>query len=256
MSGFRAMFRKELRQQMRTFRAPVVLGVFVVIGLGSPLIAKVTPELISSLATDELGGMELLLLKEPGTSDALFQYQKNFALLPLMVVLLSMGLVGGEKRRGTAPVVLSKPVTRRGFLLAKVAAGALLYLLGTVLSASGCLVYTTVLFGEVHLPGFLVLNGLLVLTLWCYLGITLLGSVVFSSTAAAAGMGLAAFAVFSALAFLPSVAKFTPGGLGRAVTDLVLGREPGGMVTAVLASALLLAAAVAAAERVFSSQEI
>jgi hypothetical protein len=43
MSGFVAFCRKEWLEQVRTFRLPITLIAFVLVGLGSPLLAKLTP---------------------------------------------------------------------------------------------------------------------------------------------------------------------------------------------------------------------
>jgi ABC-2 type transport system permease protein len=249
------MFKKELLEWVRTYRLPIVLALFLLIGLGSPLLAKIIPDLLSSFTAEDQA-MELILLKTPDTTDALFQYQKNLALLPLVIVLVSMGMVSGERRRGTAHLVLAKPVSRRAFLLAKIAMPALLYLAGTLIAAGGCLLYTNILFGEVYLPGFLVLNLLFVLMFWCYLAVTAFGSVVFSSTPAAAGLGLGCWAFFSILAFLPGIGTYTPAGLQSGITDLVMGRENSALAATGIVSALFILLLVAVADRVFSRQEL
>lgn len=256
MSGFGAMLRKELLELVRTLRGPVVLGVFLVIGLASPLVAKLTPELISSLASEQLTGMELLMTREPTTADALLQYQKNFGLMNLVVILLGMGMVSGEKRRGTAPLLMVKPVSRGAFVAAKLAAHGLLYLAGTAIAASGCLLYTTVLFGEVDLAGYLLMNGLLLLTLDTYLAVVLFGSVAFRSSAGSAGLGIGALALFGGLALVPSIGRYTPAGLGTAVLDLVQGRTTDGLATSIVASVALVTVLFAAAQRLFAAQEL
>lgn len=256
MSGFMAMLAKEVREQLRTLRGPVVVGVFLLIGLASPLLAKLTPELISSFASDQLTGMELLMTREPSTTDAMLQYQKNFALLPFVVILLGMGMVSGEKRRGTAPLLMVKPVSRGAFVTAKLVAHGLLYTVATAVAAGACLLYTTLLFGEVDLGRYLLMNGLLLLTLLTYLSVVLFGSVAFRSSAGSAGLAVGAFAVFAGLGLMPSVGRYTPAGLGSAVMDLISGRVTEGLGVTVLASVALVVVLVAAAERLFAAQEL
>lgn len=258
MSGFVAFARKELLEQVRTFRLPILLVFFVLIGLGSPVIAKVTPELVRQFAsTEELGGgLELLIVRDPDATDALAQYLKNFGLMPLLVILLNFLAVAGEKARGTAAMSLVKPVSRRAFLLAKAAVSALGILLGIVLSGAGFLLYTRILFGEIELAGFLLLNGALALVLLTYLALALFGSVLTSSATAAAGLGIGGFAVIALLGALPGVGRFTPAGLNGAISSLVAGNEAAHLASSAGATAALAVALLLAGERIFARQEL
>jgi ABC-2 type transport system permease protein len=255
MTGLTALLRKELRELVRTFRLAVVLAAFVIIGLGSPLAAKLLPRLMSSLATDQSGGFELVMTRDPTTTDALFQYQKNLGLVPLLVILLAMGSLSGERRRGTAQLVLTKPVSRGAYLLAKLLAPALLYAAGLALAAAGCLLYTWVLFGAVDLAGYALVNLLFLVALWFYLALTLLASALLESAIAAAGVGLAGLALCTLLASLGRIGRFTPGGLLSAAADLVQGVETDPL-SPLLASLLLIALCVLAAQRVLRRQEL
>ncbi len=256
MSPLVAFLRKEMLEQARTFRLAVLLVSFVLVGLISPLLAKITPELVGMIAEDELGGMELIITRAPGVNDALLQYHGNYSLLPLLVILLSFGAVSAEKSRKTAPMVLVKPVSRRSFILAKAAVPAGLLVAGTTLAAGGCLLYTTILFGEVDLPGYLLVNGMLLLGLLCYLALTLLASVLSPGPAAAAGIGLGGFILFSILGALPLIGKYTPAGLMSMAGEIILGRAVSGIGWSVLGSALLSLVFLFVAERVLSRQEL
>ncbi|MCP4424190.1 MAG: YhfC family intramembrane metalloprotease, partial [Chloroflexi bacterium] len=127
--------RKELQQQWRTKRVLVVAAVFLLFGLGSPLLAKFTPEMLNFIEGAEQFAD---LIPEPTTADSLTQYIKNLTQFGfIMAILLGMGAVAGEKERGTAAMILSKPLPRWAFVLSKFAAQALVYALGFVLSAAG-----------------------------------------------------------------------------------------------------------------------
>ena len=99
MTGFRVLLRKELLEQWRTLRLPVVAAVFLLVGLSSPLLARFTPELL-----DALGGSQLqIVLPTPTAADAVDQLIKNVSQFGILVaVLLAMGSVATEKERGTA----------------------------------------------------------------------------------------------------------------------------------------------------------
>lgn len=255
-TGFAAFCRREFLEQLRTFRLLIVLAAFLFVGIASPVLAKLTPQLLSALGSDELGGVELLLVKEPDATDALFQYQKNFALLPLLVILLMMGAVSGEKARGTAAMSLVKPVSRTAWLLAKGVVPAVVLLGGTLLAAIITLAYTVVLFGEIDVFGFAAMNGLLLLSLWSWLSIALLGSTLMPGIGASAGFALGTFAVVSLLGSFPSLGRFTPAGLGNAVVDLVLGRDPTHVGTSLAATTVFILLPLALAAWSLRRQEL
>ena len=54
MSGSSVLLRKELLESWRTMRLPIVAGLFLVVGLTSPLLAKFLPEIIEAAAGDQL----------------------------------------------------------------------------------------------------------------------------------------------------------------------------------------------------------
>ena len=119
VTGFSVLLRKELLEQWRTLRLPVIAAVFVVIGLGSPLLARFTPELLEALG----GAQFQIVLPPPTTADAVDQLIKNVSQFGILVaVLLAMGSVATEKERGTAGLILTKPASRGAFLFAKLVA--------------------------------------------------------------------------------------------------------------------------------------
>lgn len=94
---FAAALRKELIQQWRTRRFLVVMAVFVLFGLTSPMIAKFTPEIIKSVAGAEQFAN---LIPTPTAVDAMNQYIKNITQFGfILAVLLGMNAVAGEKNR-------------------------------------------------------------------------------------------------------------------------------------------------------------
>src|SRR5215813_14212093 len=131
MDGILVFLRKELREGWRTSRLPVIVLIFFAFGLASPLLAKYTPELVSSLA-----GPVQIVVPPPQTSDAIDQFLKNVGQNGILVaILLAMGAVAREKERGTAAFVLTKPISRAAFLAAKL--GALLVTLGSGVAVAG-----------------------------------------------------------------------------------------------------------------------
>ena len=125
--------RKELIQQWRTKHFLIVAAVLVVFGLASPLLAKLTPDLLKSIPDMPAGLADMI--PEPTLVDAVTQYVKNMSQFGILLALLmAMGVVVQEKERGTAAFFLTRPVSRETFLLAKFTALTIMF---TVSLASG-----------------------------------------------------------------------------------------------------------------------
>ena len=119
MHAFGILLRKEVAESWRTRRAPVVLGLFFVMGMLAPLLARFTPEIVAAS-----GGANLAAaLPVPTTADAVDQFLKTIGQFGAFVaILLAMGSVAGDREHGTAALVLTKPVGRGAFLGAKLVA--------------------------------------------------------------------------------------------------------------------------------------
>lgn len=251
---FGVALRKELLQQWRTKRVLVVTAVFTLFGLISPLIANFTPELLRSISGAEQFAD---LVPTPTTADAVSQYIKNITQFGFIIaVLQGMGAVAGEKEKGTAALILSKPLPRWAFLLSKFVAQALVYLLGFALAAVGAYYYTLVLFEPLALGPFLLGNLLLLLWLLAFAAVTLLGSAVTDSTGAAAAVALAGAVVLLLAGSLPRVGALAPGGLvtwaGQLGLDTAVQANGGALAVTIVVVVLSLIAALA----VFETQEV
>jgi len=212
--------RKEVLELWRTYRLLMLAIVLVVFGLLSPLLAKVLPELIRLVP----GGADLApLIPEPTMADAVAQYVKNMGQFGLLLALLmAMGAVAQEKERGTAVLMLVKPLPRSIFLLGKFMALALAFLFCLALAGLGGYYYTVLLFAQPDPWAWLALNLLLWVYMLVYVALTLLASVLVRSQAAAAGLSFGAMLVLAAVGAIPGLGHYLPGQLpawGAALLD-------------------------------------
>ena len=116
--NFLNVFQKEMTEQWRTYRLLIVVAVMTVFGLTSPLLAKLTPELLKSIPGLPPGLGDVI--PAPTLTDAVTQYVKNMNQFGILLALLmSMGSVAQEKERGTAAIMLTHPVSRLNFILSK-----------------------------------------------------------------------------------------------------------------------------------------
>ena len=196
----------------RQRKALVVAVVFLLFGLTSPLMARFVSEIVKSVpGAEQFAG----LIPEPKAADAVAQYIENITQFGfIMTLLLSMGLLAREKERGTAAMILSKPVPRWAYVLSKFDALALVYLPALLLAGLGAGYYTNLLFEPgLAIGAFLIGNVLLWLWLLTMAAAVLLGSALGRTALVAAGLGL----LFSVLLLVggafPQAAALLPGGL-------------------------------------------
>ena len=250
---FLAVLRKELVEQWRTRRWVTAAVVFLFFGFLSPLGAKLLPDLLEGLG--DTGGV-MIEIPPPTAQDALLQYVKNMSQFGvLLAVLLAMGTVAREKERGTAAMVLSKPVSRADFLLGKFVALTLVFGLCLALAGLACYYYTVVLFEGTGEARFVEMNLLLGLFIEFYLAVTLLGSTVARSQVVAGGLGLGAVFVVAILGVLPRFGDYMPTALLDWAGALMAGTgEPAW--GAVVVSLGVIIVCLGAALVVFERQEL
>lgn len=251
---FATAVAKELREQWHSRRIIVVCAVFLLFGLASPMLAKFTPQLLTSIEGAEQFAE---LIPEPTTADAMGQYIKNITQFGfVLVILLGMGAVAGEKERGTAAMILSKPLTRWSFVLSKFTAQSLVYLLAIGLAAVGAFYYTLVLFEP--LAGGAFLLGTLLLWLWLLVlaAMTLLGSSWARSVGAAAGLALFGCALLLVSGSIPQIGALMPGALVAWASQLGLDTEIPANGGAIAMGLTLIVVLLVTAVAIFEQQEI
>lgn len=209
--NFPAALRKEFLESWRTHRFLVVVSVLVIFGILSPLTAKFMPEIFKMVSGAE---QFAALIPEPSVKDAVDQYIKNISQFALIIgVLISMGAVVQEKDRGTAAMILVKPLPRGAFLLAKLTALLVVFTASLVLAGSFAFYYTLYLFEPLPVLPWFAMNGLLLIYTMVYVALTLFFSTVGRSQALAGGLSLATMAVLGIVGSIPSLRKFVPASL-------------------------------------------
>ena len=250
---FFTALRKELLEQWRSYRLLIVGVVLILFGIASPLLAKLTPELIKLVPEGE---SLATLIPAPTAADAVAQYAKNMNQFGIVLALLvTMGAVAQEKDKGTAAMMLVKPMPRSVFLMAKFAALSLTFAVSIALAAIGSYVYTRVLFGALNAPAWLALNILLLIYVLVFVALTLLCSTLMRSAVAAGGLAFGTLIVLSILSALPAIAEVLPGQLIVWGTGLALGADIAAW-PALGVSLALIAISLVAAWLFFERQEL
>ncbi len=238
MSGFAVLLKKELLEQLRTYKLVIAGGVFLFFGLSTPLLIKYMPELIK-LAGDT-GGM-VIEMPPPTAVQAMAEYSSTMAQFGvLMAVLLAMGAIAKERETGTAAMVLSKPIGRPAFILAKLVANCLTFVMSLLLGGIACCGYTYALFGEAPVMGFAGQNLLLAVFFLLCIAVTILFSSLFRSQLAAGGLALAVLIAQAVSSGIPRVGKYLPGQLINWGNNLLSGGESeDGWVTLIVCAVIV-----------------
>ena len=245
--------RKELMEQARSHRLLVVAVFLAFWGLASPLLAKLTPELLKLVPEGDLLAQ---LIPPPTIADAVGQYVKNLSQFGvILALLLGMGAVVQEKERGTAALMLSKPLSRGAFLAAKATALGLVFTASTALAGVGAYYYTMLLFGAPSLGGWLALNGLLALFFGVYVAVALLCSVVGRSQVMTGGLAFGGLVVLGGLGSLPGIGDYLPSRLLSWGASLAL-HQSGAAWPALAVSGAIIVVSLLAAWAILERQEL
>jgi ABC-2 type transport system permease protein len=221
MKGLMPLLKKELKEQLKTYRFLVLVCVFLLFGISTPLTLKYLPELIKMAGE----GMEINF-PPPTALEALVSYAGDISQIGVFViVLVAMGGIANELQRGTALMVLSKPVSRTAFVTAKLLAMSFTSLSALALSSLVCFGYTVWLIGGADVSNFIGLNLLLGLFVVFSIATTLLFSSMFRSSLAAGGLALGVLIGQAILSALPYIGKYMPGQLLGWGTQILTGGD-------------------------------
>ncbi len=253
MSGTAVFARKEAREILRTWRIWVLPGILLFFAFTGPVLAKFTPEIVGALAGDQLGGLKI---PTPTYLDAYAQWIKNLSQIGLFALIIIYGsIVSAESKSGTAVLVLTKPVSRTAFVLAKATVHSIFL---AILVVAGTLVtwgLTAAVFREA--PGSALWSSALVWLVFGVLFIALMTllSVLIGSAAGAAGAGLAAYALMSIAAIWKPLGTYSPAALAAQPATLAAGKDAA-VLWPVLTSILLAAALVVFAVLAFRRKDL
>jgi len=255
MRGFAVFLGKEMREIGRTWRIWVLPAIMVFIGISSPVLAKITPELLSSLTASDQTGV-VIQIPDPVTRDAYLQFSKNAIQMALIAVIIAVaGMIAAEKRSGTAVLVLTKPVSRTGMVVAKVISNWALLAGATAAGAVLCVGVTAVIFDTTLVPEFATATLLWLVLSGMFVACMALLSTVIGSQGGAAGAGIGLYLAVSILSAWGPGRDYTPAGLLSAGDRILAGETPE-LLWPVLSAVVVSAAAVAVASWVFERQEL
>lgn len=220
MKNFGTMFAKEIREFLRTYKIYVIPGLFLLFGFTSPILTKLMPKLLGSLGTEII-----ITLPEMTWLDSYGQFFKNLTQMGLLAIILTtMGTIADERNRGITQLVLTKPVSRTGYILAKYTANLLLISMATLLAFMAAWFYTDILFAETDFLGGLAATGLYLVYVAVILAIIIFASAMTKSAIAAGGLTVLGLITLNLLPlFSQPLNKYSPAVLTDYISQAAAG---------------------------------
>jgi len=137
--AFVAFTKKEFTESVRSYRLFVLAVVFLLLGIMSPLVAKLMPDLISGT---DLGGVTITL-PEPTAMDSWAQFFGNVGQMGMLALVITFsGIMATELSRGTLVNLLTKGMKRHTVILSKFLTASLIWTVSYLLCMAVCFAYT------------------------------------------------------------------------------------------------------------------
>lgn len=218
MIGYMAFVKKEFMENTRNYRLFLLLTLFVIFGIMSPLAAKFTPELIATF----LPSMSELPI--PVALDSWAQFYKNISSLgfSLMIILFS-NMLSSEYDKGTLIIMLTKGLTRPKVIAAKFTVAVAMMSICYWLSFAITYGYTLYIWPDTMLPNILFAAFALWLMGILYLCILMLGCVAFRQAFTAIMLLLVVTIAISLSGIPAQISAYSPAVLSAKNLDLLSG---------------------------------
>ena len=213
------LLKKDLMEQWRTKKILILLIIFLFVAISSPIIAKLTPELLKSISVPGL----TIKLPPPTYSDSLDQFIKNTSQIALLVlVFVVAGAVSDEKNRKTLEILLTKPVSRMMFILSKFKS----YFISISVIFAACsaifYLYTVSTFSDFNALNFAIMAGNVLAYILMIASITIMASTVVKNSIAAGGIGFVSYILFGTIFdFFEPLKKYSPNTIFNTYKDVV-----------------------------------
>ena len=253
--SFLVFIKKEIMEAYKTPKVIILGALFLLFGIMSPLTAKYMNEILAMVGEQE--GINIVL-PDPTYIQSYEQFFKNiYFMMTIVIILVFAGTVAEEKSRGTAVLVLTKCLSRSGFVMGKLIAALLVFTFTYAASTAICVYYTSLMFPQYINSSI----GSALLLYWIFgclmIALTLLVSILSKSMTIAAVTGFICYVIISAISAIPYVGKYTPGILQGLSTELSYGiKTPGEAIIPALITVATGVIAVTAGLIAFRKQEL
>lgn len=170
MMQWLTIFKKEMLEYWRNFKWIWVPIVFILLAIMDPLTTYYMPKIIESVGGLPEGAV--FEIPEVPPNAALMMSISEYSVFGvLIVILISMGLIAGERKSGVAELVLVKPVGYFTYITSKWFSTLLLICTSFIIGMLISWYYVNLLFGDLSFGAFL--KVILFYGLWLILVLTI-----------------------------------------------------------------------------------
>ncbi|MBP5728051.1 MAG: ABC transporter permease subunit [Clostridia bacterium] len=210
MKSLHAFFKKEMMEQQRSGKLMILCILFVVLGIMSPAIAKLTPWLMEMMAGSLAGNGLVFTSVSVNAMDSWTQFFKNIPLGLIAFVLIESSIFTREYQTGTLLLSLTKGLERHKVVTTKTAVLVFLWTVSYWACAGITYGYTAFFWDNA-----IVQHLLFSMTCWWVFGLFAVALMVLFSTMAGSNTGVLAgtgcvVLVSYLLSFISGLKKIMP----------------------------------------------
>lgn len=223
MRMYMAFMKKEFVEALRTYRAFILLILFLLFGFMNALAAKMMPDLLKSFMPE---GMSMVL-PTPTALDSWAQFFKNVSQMGLIiVVILFSGMVSNEFSRGTLINMLTKGLSRAIVIVSKFTAASILWTVSYGICIAVTYYYTEYFWSMDNVSNlFLSLSGL-----WAFgvflIAALILGGILFKNHFGGLLFVFGNVVVMMLISIVPKLQRFNPMTLASGNMNLISKQMP------------------------------
>jgi ABC-2 type transport system permease protein len=254
MRVFIAFCKKELLEYQRNYKLYIMIIIFFLFGLMSPLFAKMLPQLLNG---SELEGIKIVL-DEATAMDSWTQFYQNIGQMGILVlVIVFSGITASDLSKGTLINMLTKGLNRTTVIGAKFFIAVLIWTISYGLALLTTYGYTTYFWGQVTMSHIF----LAFISPWVYglylIALMVLGGILFKSYFGSLMLTGVATVIMSLLSIVPFLQKYLPISLsGDTINLLKHHKEPADFVFALIICILMTVLFMTVSILVFRRKEI
>ncbi|WP_077324561.1 ABC transporter permease [Virgibacillus siamensis] len=251
------IFQKELVENVRNVKWVWVPLVMILIASLDPISNYYLPQII-----DAVGGMPEgteIKLPEFKPADIIMMSLSQISSIGVLVIaLMSMGTIAGERKSGVSELILVKPVSYANYITAKWASVLLLALIATGLGILASWYYVNILFGELSFD--MLLKIIVFYGLWIILVVSL--SIFYNTLVKIPG--LVAFLTIATILLMKAVTtvfahllEWSPNNISRYIHEMIVfGNIPSELTGTSIITAAMVIILLVASIFIFKTKEM
>ena len=242
-------------ESLRTYKLGIMLAVFVLLGIMSPMFAKLLPELLKEI---DMGAGVTLQLPEPSALDSWAQFFKNVGQMGVLtLVIVFSGITANELSKGALINILTKGMKRSTVILSKFTVASIIWTVSYLLCLGITYLYTAYYWETEVMPhAFWAFTSPWVYGLFL-ISLMILGGVWLKSFLGSLSLTGGAIVMMSLLSILPNFQKYNPLSLGGGTLALLNGQKtPDDFIPALVICLVLTVSVIAGTVAVFNRKQI